>query len=170
MSIDRSNYLTVKPDKAPGDFESSHLASLAVSQPQRQVEITVPSGLVICENESIRRAIAEVLVTCGVLPIFTASIGQAFRRFAASDFDFVVCQDEVLDGRYENILPLAIERRLPLIVVSRTGDWPEYFQAIDQGAHDFLAYPMIPGELQRIIDGFLVEPSSSRPPRTLCFG
>lgn len=169
MNADRSNSLTLESANAPRDFEWPHPGPLAVSQPQHQVQITIPSGLVISESEPIRKVIAEALVACGVLPIFISTIAQAFRRFAAIDFDFVVCQDRFLDGRYENILPLAIERRLPLIVVSRTGDWPEYFQAIDRGAHDFLAYPMIPGELQRIIDSFLVA-SSGRPACTQCFG
>ena len=63
------------------------------------------------------------------------------------------------DGRYSDLLQLQQQSayNTPVIVVSRTGDWEEYFEALERGAHDFLAYPLIPGELQRILKAFLAE-------------
>jgi DNA-binding NtrC family response regulator len=63
------------------------------------------------------------------------------------------------DGRYSDLLQLQQQNanNMPVIVVSRTGDWEEYFEALERGAHDFLAYPLIPGELQRILKTFLAE-------------
>jgi len=43
------------------------------------------------------------------------------------------------------------DRKVPVIVVSRTGDWPEYLTAIRNGVFDSVAYPPVPGELQRIM-------------------
>jgi DNA-binding NtrC family response regulator len=43
------------------------------------------------------------------------------------------------------------DTKVPVIVVSRTGDWSEYLTAVRGGIFDYLAYPPIPRELQRVI-------------------
>jgi DNA-binding NtrC family response regulator len=162
MNTFKHNWSSIELAHEDGKIQASSPATFFVSQRRHHVEITIPSGLVVSATESIRKAIAETLVSCGVVPIFATTIGRAVRHIVSSDPNFVVCQDEVLDGSYENILQCTIERSLPVIVVSRTGEWPEYFQAVDRGAHDFVGYPLIPGELQRIIGDFLVQPSGRR--------
>jgi hypothetical protein len=44
----------------------------------------------------------------------------------------VVCDDHLDDGKYEDIVKLVgrSEKRVPVIVVSRTGDWPEYLTSM----------------------------------------
>ena len=72
---------------------------------------------------------------------------------AADNIRFGVCQDRLPDGKYEDLLLLnhAVGISFPWIVVSRTGDWPEYLAAVELGAYDFLAYPPMQGELSRIL-------------------
>jgi len=48
-------------------------------------------------------------------------------------------------------------------VFSRTGDWPEYLTAIWAGVFDYLAYPPISGELERIIQNAFRESRWQRP-------
>jgi hypothetical protein len=45
----------------------------------------------------------------------------------------------------------------PVIVVSRTGYWPEYYAAIRSGVFDDLPYPPIHGELQQVIRNAFLE-------------
>ena len=65
----------------------------------------------------------------------------------------VVCNEWLPDGSYADIVNLlaASAMRIPLVVVSRIGDWPEYLRAVGAGAFDYVAYPPIRGELQRVI-------------------
>ena len=58
----------------------------------------------------------------------------------------VVCDDRLVDGKYEDILSETAPSPLktPVVVVSPTGDWPDYLKAINAGAFDYLAYPPIP--------------------------
>src|SRR6516165_3069593 len=123
-------------------------------------EKSVPHGLVVCREQSIRSALSEVLLHCGVAPVFATTVREAVLDIAKRDRTFAVCQDALRDGSYEDFLRIrdAFGSSLPLVVISRTGDWPDYFRAIDHGAYDFLAYPLIPGDLQRIIRYLLDDP------------
>ena len=127
---------------------------------QRHDDVSIPHGLVVCGDQSIRGALSEVLFHCGVAPVFASTVREAALDIAKRDRSFALCQDALRDGSYEDLLRIrdAFGSSLPLIVISRTGDWPDYFRAIDQGAYDFLAYPLIPGELQRIIRNLLGDP------------
>ena|SRR6516162_208366 len=127
---------------------------------QRHDDVSIPHGLVVCGDQSIRGALSEVLFHCGVAPAFASTVREAVLDIAKRDRSFALCQDALRDGSYEDLLRIrdAFGSSLPLIVISRAGDWPDYFRAIDQGAYDFLAYPLIPGELQRIIRNLLGDP------------
>jgi len=127
---------------------------------QRRDDVSIPHGLVVCRDQSICGALTGVLVHCGVAPVFASTVREAALDIAKRDRSFALCQDALRDGSYEDLLRIrdAFGSSLPLIVISRTGEWPDYFRAIDQGAYDFLAYPLIPGELQRIIRNLLGDP------------
>jgi DNA-binding NtrC family response regulator len=125
--------------------------------PRRAQKFPTPSGLVVSADDSIRHSLADALLHCGLMPSFALTLDQAATHIAARDLSFVLCQDTLPDGKYGDLLLLqhAVRNYTPLIVISPTGDWPEYFEAVDLGAHDFLAYPLIPGELHRIMRSFL---------------
>jgi DNA-binding NtrC family response regulator len=141
--------------------------SCALQRCAEKRSVSIPSGLVISGDFTMRGKVGETLLLCGVAPIFANSLQQATRRFQAGGLALVVCQDQLPDGRYHEVLLMqqAFESQFPLIVVSRTGDWPEYFEAIDLGARDFLTYPLIPGELQRIVRNVLQQERSGVPNR-----
>jgi DNA-binding NtrC family response regulator len=65
----------------------------------------------------------------------------------------VVCDDRLIDDKYEDLVKATETSRAkaPVIVVSITGDWPDYFKAMSAGVFDFLTYPPIPGELPRVV-------------------
>jgi DNA-binding NtrC family response regulator len=76
---------------------------------------------------------------------------------AWNEISIVVCDDRLDDGKYEDILKLVVrsETKAPVIVVSQTGDWPEYLTAMCGGAFDFLAYPPVAGDLRQTIQNVL---------------
>jgi len=135
-------------------------------------ERSIPHGLLVCREQSIRSALSEALLHCGVAPVLATTVKEAALDIAKRDRRFAVCQDALRDGSYEDLLRIrdAFGSSLPLIVVSRTGDWPDYFRAIDRGAYDLLAYPLIPGELQRIICNLLGDPCPGQPALLRFFG
>jgi DNA-binding NtrC family response regulator len=128
-------------------------------------EVPIPSGLVVSADDSICGTLGDLLLRCCVAPVFAETVREAAREIAEGNVSFVICEDKLRDGSYTDLLHVQDAKGLsvPLIVVSTSGDWPEYFQAVDRGAYDFLAYPLIPGELERIIGNFLRYPHPNGP-------
>jgi DNA-binding response OmpR family regulator len=134
-------------------------ASLTLLHHQHHRELSFPKGLVVSGDNSMRADLGEVFLDCGIAPVFAINLEQAAPHAAQNDLCFIVCHDKLPDGKYEDLLLLqhGTGNIFPMIVVSSTGDWPEFFEAVDLGAYDFLAYPLIPGELQRIIRNLVDE-------------
>jgi DNA-binding NtrC family response regulator len=116
-------------------------------------------GLVVSSDDQVRGKLAEILGQCGVAAVLACTVTESAAALAADKVVVVLCQDYMTDGRYRDIVEMAaaLGARVPVIVVSRTGDWPEYLTAIRDGAFDYVAYPLIPGELQRTIENALGE-------------
>ena len=150
-----------------GDFGSpqSKASKLAVSE--QYSEVAIPNGLVVSADDSVCVTLGEILLRCCVVPVFAGTVREAAQDLTEGKLRLVICQDTLRDGSYADLLRMqrTMGGSLPFIVISRSGDWPEYFQAVDDGAYDFLAYPLIPGELERIIGNFLCpmpnEPTST---------
>ena len=72
---------------------------------------------------------------------------------ASFEVCMVLCEECVVDGNYQAVVGVVgdIDARIPVIVISRTGEWPEYLAAIRGGALDYVAFPPIPREFQRVI-------------------
>ena len=117
-------------------------------------------GLVVSGDSSVRRILEETLLLCGTTPVLAVSIQEAAQRIRRDRPCLGICQDRLPDGKYEELLLFnrAVGICFPWIVVSRTGDWPEYLAAIEFGAYDFLAYPPVHGELSRMIRSLLETP------------
>jgi DNA-binding NtrC family response regulator len=128
-------------------------------------EVPIPSGLVVSADDFICGTLGDLLLRCCVAPVFAETVREAAREIADGNVSFVICEDKLHDGSYADLLQVQDAKgcSVSLIVVSRSGDWPEYLQAVDRGAYDFLAYPLIPGELERIIGNFLRYPHPNGP-------
>jgi DNA-binding NtrC family response regulator len=112
----------------------------------------IASGLVVREDE-IRRRPAETLEQCGFVAVYASTVDETRMRLFGQRVSTVLCEDRLPDGNYEGVLRIVNrdDPRTPVIVVSRTGDWPEYLAATRAGAFDYLAYPAISGEFQHVI-------------------
>src|SRR5215831_4621862 len=84
-------------------------------------ERSIPHGLVVSREQSIRSALSEALLHCGVAPAFATTVKEAVLDIAKRERSFIVCQDVLRDGSYEDLLRIrdAFGSSLPLIVVSR---------------------------------------------------
>ena len=143
-------------DGAPGGMGIE--TAFARRQPRSVVSLQVPSGLVVSSDEELRRSLAEVLRQCALTPVLASTVAESRMALAGHEMLIVVCNDRLDDGKYEDILNLVVPSvvQVPVIVVSRTGDWPEYLAAMRGGAFDYLAYPPVPGDLQQTIHNALL--------------
>jgi DNA-binding NtrC family response regulator len=132
---------------------------------KRRKDAVTLKGLVVSSDDQVRRRLAEILWQCGLAAVFASTVAESALVLSAHNVFLVLCQDCMADGRYEDIAVMADQasKKVPVIVVSRTGDWPEYLTAIRAGAFDYVAYPPILGDLERAIENALGEyPSSER--------
>jgi DNA-binding NtrC family response regulator len=114
----------------------------------------LPSGLVVSSDDEVRKTLAESLGECGLESIFSSTVSEG-RIAMTGRAVFLVFSEEWLPdgGSYLDIVNwiAGSGTRIPLVVVSRIGDWPEYLRAVASGAFDYVAYPPIRGELRRVI-------------------
>ena len=125
----------------------------ALGQRNKEMILKLPNGLVVSSDEEVRRKLGEILGQCGLAPVFAFTVAESGIAVAGHELFIVLCDDCLPDGKYVDIVKLVSQSdtKVLVVVVSRTGEWPEYLTAIRAGAFDYLAYPPIPGELQRII-------------------
>lgn len=112
-----------------------------------------PNGLVVSSDDEVGRKLAQNLGQCGLAPLFASTVVESRVALARCEVLVVLCNECLADGTYEDVVSLVCrsDTRIPLVVVSRTGEWPEYLRAVERGAFDYVAYPSISGDLQRAI-------------------
>ena len=132
--------------------------AVALRQRKKRVMLQVPSGLVVSSDDEVRRKLAQVLRQCALVPVFASTVAESQIVLAGHEISVVVCNDRMDDGKYEDIVKLVVrsEATVPVIVVSRTGDLPEYLTAIRGGAFDYLVYPPIAEDLHETIRNALL--------------
>ena len=137
----------------PSQANDEQLEVAFVPRRTRSVMLKFPNGLVASSDRRVRRELAEILAQCGLTPVAASTVAETGIALVRHEVSIVLCNDCLGDGNYEDILKLRnrSERKVPVIVVSRTGDWTEYLAAIRGGVFDYLAYPPIAGDLQRVI-------------------
>ena len=125
----------------------------ALRQGKKEVVLKFPNGLVVSSDEEVRRKLGEILGQCGLAPVFVTTVAESGIALADHELFIVLCDDCLPDGKYVDIAKLVgqSDTKVLVVVVSRTGEWPEYLTAIRAGAFDYLAYPPVPEELRRII-------------------
>jgi DNA-binding NtrC family response regulator len=136
-------------DRNRGKFESAFSLRLR----EKGVMLKIPNGLIASSDEEVRRSLTDILVQCELAPLFSSTVAESRRVLSRRKVFIVLCHNFLIDGEYGDIVKMVrqSDTSVPVIVVSRTGDWPEYLTAIRAGVFDYLAYPPIPGDLQRII-------------------
>lgn len=110
-------------------------------------------ALVVSSEEAIQQNLAEMISECRLIAFRAFTVGEGRRILSRQEICLVVCDDRLIDGKYQDLVRAAKLSRgkAPVIVVSLVGDWPDYLKAIDAGAFDFLAYPPVRGEVPRVV-------------------
>lgn len=151
----RFDETTVEHDLA--DAREREIEKSEVAFPNRACEervmLSLPNGLVVSSDAEVRRKLAEILGHGGLAPVLASTVAESRTALVRHEVCMILCDEFVVDGNYRAVVEVVehADTKVPVIVISRTGDWPEYLTAIRGGVFDYLAYPPIPGELQRVI-------------------
>jgi len=101
---------------------------------------------VVSSDEEVRRKLGEILGQCGLAPVFASTVTESGMALAGNEVFIVLCDDCLSDGKYMDIVKLVgqSDTRVLVVVVSRTGEWPEYLTAIRVGAFGDYAAHQVP--------------------------
>jgi DNA-binding NtrC family response regulator len=141
------------PAENQGGNRGTFEFAFSLRRREKGVMLKIPNGLVVSSDEEVRRSLADILVRCGLAPLFSSTVAGSGIVLSRRKVFVVLSHNFLIDGGYEDIVKAVrlSDTNVPVIVVSRTGDWPEYLTAIHTGVFDYLAYPPIRGELEGII-------------------
>jgi len=119
---------------------------------QQRVMFSLPNRLVSSDDE-VRRKLAEILGHGGLAPVLASTVPESRTALVRHDVCMVLRDELVVGGNYRAVVEVVehADPKVPVIVVSRTGDWPKYLAAIRGEAFDYVAHPTVSEELQRTI-------------------
>ncbi len=117
-----------------------------------------PVAIVIAEQAHWEK-LSRIISSCGLRPVRCETLAAATTLSAQKRFELAICDDELPDGNFrELIAQLRCSRRsMPVVVISRFDDWGSYLDAMIAGAFDYVAFPPYPQELERAVAAALVE-------------
>lgn len=110
-------------------------------------------AVVISASGENGAALSEALAADGFVPALCSSMTEARKFIESDDTAIVFCDDCLHDGTLRNVVAEVSKRHrpIPVIAVSRTGEWGEYFEALRIGAFDYLSLPLRSDELDRVV-------------------
>jgi len=109
-----------------------------------------PAVLVTSSYLEPRRTLVHMLEGLGVNTFTSASLAEAYQVLDHQPVALVFCDESLQDGTYRNMLETVRERNKSphVVVTSRTGEWPEYLEAVKLGAFDLIQYPYMPTDVE----------------------
>jgi DNA-binding NtrC family response regulator len=116
-----------------------------------------PKVLVVDDDCSDLNSDAQALRERGYDVAVCSRSEDGVQRLERDRFDFVlVCQgSRQFEGRRVLERAIAIDRRLPVLVVTRCPDMHCYLDAMQLGAFDYVEKPIEPSQLARIVETHL---------------
>lgn len=110
-------------------------------------------ALLICPRHPTRQRPMELVRDTGTTHVVLSSVQEAAEAMSNGRYDVIITGKRLEDGNSDDLLRAAkaAQPGVPVLVVSRTGDWEEYVEAISRGAFDFLAADSPAIESARII-------------------
>src|SRR5258707_12619639 len=82
--------------------------AFALRRRKTRVTLPVPSGLVVSSDDEVRRKLALVLRQCALAPVLASTVAASVMVLVGHEISVVVCNDRMDDGKYEDIVKLAV--------------------------------------------------------------
>jgi DNA-binding NtrC family response regulator len=89
----------------------------------------------------------------GLQPVSCGTFQRAAGLLRKNSFSIVFCDDVLPDGTFRMVMDYAARYGMPMpvIVTSRRDDWDLFLKALNVEAFDYIAFPPLPGEFERIM-------------------
>jgi DNA-binding NtrC family response regulator len=116
-------------------------------------ELSPIQVLVISPSQENRTVLQNALVASGLEPKLCSSLSEGRKFLEGDDIRVVISDDSLPDNGLQSIVEEMGKRPkpLPVIAVSRTGEWDECLAALRVGAFDYMALPPQRNEVDRVL-------------------
>jgi len=103
--------------------------------------------------------LSRIISSCGLCPVRCETLAAAIKLIAQHHVELVLCDDELPDGNFRQLIAyLRSPRQLtPVVVISHFDDWGSYLDAMTAGAFEYVAFPPYPQELEQAVAAALAE-------------
>ena len=122
---------------------------------QRGIEFTarISKVLLVDEDAGDLRILRLILEGQGFEVLTCTTYEAGIQCLEAEPFDFVVVSQgtQAFEGRRVLDRAMQLDRRRPVLVVTRCIDMPCYLEAMQMGAIDYLEKPVPPADLLRFV-------------------
>ncbi len=111
--------------------------------------------LVIDDEKNIRMALAAYLEGIGCRVLAVATAGAALAALESRTFDLAFLDIRLQEMSGLELLPklLAIDSRLPVVIITAYGTIESAVEAMKRGARDYLPKPFTPAQIQHLVEG-----------------
>ncbi len=109
--------------------------------------------LVASPYPETRQLVSSILGQCKLDPVLSSTVSEAKTVLALQLISLVFCEDHLPDGSFRDILSREglSPTGAPVVVISRSGDWDKYLEAMRSRVFDYVAYPFQQGEVEWIV-------------------
>lgn len=111
-------------------------------------------ALVASSDPEIRETLKGMLARRGMEALFSSTAEEAEAILFRHPISLVFCEERLPDGSFRDVLGEVKRsaRLVPVVVVSRLGDWDKYLEALRLGVHDYIAFPFQRAEVESTIN------------------
>lgn len=136
------------------------ISALATQQSPQRVPLASRRILIVDEDPGELRYYSNSLRQHGYDVRCCSSYADGLRSIESEHFDFVVVDQGTpgFEGRLILERAHAIDRHIPLLVVTRCLDMNCYLEAMQLGAFDYLEKPLAASDLTRLVEMSLGAP------------
>ena len=115
--------------------------------------------LVVSSDHEVLRNLAGTIGLCGLESVLSVTVADSRVVLAQYPICVVLCDDRLVDGNYRDLVEEVgrTAADVPVVVVSRMGDWGQYMKAMSAGAFDYIGFPPRRAEIERVIGNALHE-------------
>ncbi len=116
--------------------------------------MTSMNVMIVAKNLEAQQAFASVLGSSGIAPILATTLKEAETIIKCHFISLVFYLDEAVSGGAEDSLSRAQPalNHVPVVMVSRFDDWERRRIALRAGALDYVLYPPVPEEIERVLE------------------
>ena len=117
------------------------------------IEMAPSMILVVADNVEVQQAFASALGPSGLAPVIAFTVQEAVAILSRHPISLIFCSDEMPDEEIDRLIQHTMWpwSYVPVVVVSRDGNWERYLESVRNSTFDYLLYPLSQREISRLL-------------------